>query len=95
MDSMDDAVRVILHGRVQGVGLRYTIAMEAREKGVRGYVENKTGGTVEACFVGEKDDVAAMVEFCRSGPGYADITRVDVETVDLGVAHGDDFEIRR
>ena len=39
--------RVIFHGRVQGVGFRYTTASIARRHPVVGYVRNLRDGSVE------------------------------------------------
>jgi acylphosphatase len=39
--------RVVYHGRVQGVGFRYTTVALARRFPVAGYVRNLSDGTVE------------------------------------------------
>ena len=69
--------RVEAHGRVQGVFFRDSTRREAARRGVAGWVSNRSDGVVEAVFEGESDAVAAMVEFVRSGPGHADVSRVD------------------
>ena len=71
--------RVVAHGRVQGVFFRDSTRREARSRGVAGWVRNRPDGTVEAVFEGEPDAVEALVEFCRRGPGHADVTQLDVE----------------
>jgi acylphosphatase len=71
--------RVTAHGRVQGVFFRDSTREEAERRGVAGTVRNTDGGTVEAVFEGDEEAVEALVEFCRSGPGSADVDRVDVE----------------
>jgi acylphosphatase len=71
--------RVTAHGRVQGVFFRDSTREEAERRGVAGSVRNTGEGTVEAVFEGEEAAVDALVEFCRSGPGSADVERVDVE----------------
>ena len=38
--------RIIFHGRVQGVGFRYTAKYLARSLGLTGWVENEYDGTV-------------------------------------------------
>ena len=45
-----------------------------------GWVRNRPDGAVEAVFEGEREDVEALVDFCRQGPRGADVERVDVET---------------
>ncbi len=71
-------VRVVVHGRVQGVFFRDTIRRAARERGVAGSVSNLPDGTVEAILEGERDAVAALVELCREGPPGAHVERVEV-----------------
>jgi acylphosphatase len=70
--------RVAVHGYVQGVFFRDTTRREASRRGVAGWVTNRPDGAVEAVFEGSPDAVAAMVEFCESGPRGADVARVEV-----------------
>jgi len=66
------------HGRVQGVFFRDSVRREAARRGVAGWARNCADGTVEAVFEGDEAAVEAMVEFCRAGPGHADVSRLDV-----------------
>jgi acylphosphatase len=68
--------RVIVHGRVQGVGFRYSVAGAAQSRGVAGWVSNRPDGTVEAVFEGEPEAVDSLVRFCREGPRGAAVDRV-------------------
>jgi acylphosphatase len=70
--------RVTAHGRVQGVFFRDSVRREAERRGVAGWASNRSDGTVEAVFEGDADAVAAMVEYCRRGPGHADVSSLDV-----------------
>jgi acylphosphatase len=70
--------RVVVHGFVQGVGFRFAVEREARSRGVSGWVRNRPDGTVEAVFEGEREDIEALVDFCRQGPRGAYVERVDV-----------------
>jgi acylphosphatase len=70
--------RVVVHGRVQGVFFRDTCRREARAAGVAGWVRNRPDGTVEAVFEGTDEAVRRMVDWCRTGPPYADVDRIDV-----------------
>jgi acylphosphatase len=69
---------VIVHGRVQGVGFRYSVARAAQSRGAAGWVSNRPDGTVEAAFEGEPDAVDSLVRFCRDGPRGAVVDRVEV-----------------
>ena len=73
------AVRVIVDGRVQGVGYRQACADMARRLRLSGWVRNRRDGRVEAVFEGPPDAVARMLEWCRSGPALAAVTDVAVE----------------
>ena len=70
--------RVVVEGRVQGVGFRASCARRAREAGVHGSVRNRHDGCVEAVFEGADEAVDAMVAWCRCGPSTARVQRVRV-----------------
>jgi acylphosphatase len=70
--------RVRAHGRVQGVFFRETVRREADAHGVAGWASNEPDGTVEAVFEGAPADVDALVGLSRSGPGHAEVDRLDV-----------------
>jgi acylphosphatase len=69
---------VLVHGRVQGVGFRVSVARRAEQRGIAGWVRNRSDGAVEAVFEGEPGAVESLVEFCRSGPRGASVERVEV-----------------
>jgi acylphosphatase len=70
--------RVVVHGRVQGVGFRYSLARAAETRRVAGWARNRSDGTVEAVFEGEPKAVESLVRLCREGPRGAEVERVDV-----------------
>jgi acylphosphatase len=70
------AVRLIIEGRVQGVGYRYWTVREAARLGLDGWVRNLPDGTVEALVAGPEDAVATMIEACRRGPRAAAVSAV-------------------
>ena len=70
--------RVLVHGRVQGVGFRISVARRAELRRVAGWVRNRPDGAVEAVFEGEPDAVESLVEFCRDGPRGAAVTRAEI-----------------
>jgi acylphosphatase len=72
----ETAVRVIIEGRVQGVGYRIWTEREARQRRLRGWVRNRDDGTVEALFAGEETEVRGMIEACRQGPRMASVTHI-------------------
>jgi acylphosphatase len=73
---------LIISGRVQGVGFRYSMHAEATRLGVTGWVRNRRDGTVEAVVDGEPAAVAAMVAWARAGPPGARVTDLAVRDTD-------------
>lgn len=69
----------MVSGRVQGVFFRDTTRRRAEAAGVAGWVGNRADGAVEAVFEGDPAAVEEMVEFCRRGPGRAEVASVEVE----------------
>jgi len=70
-------VRVIISGRVQGVGYRAWTAATARGLNVHGWVRNLTDGTVEAVFSGGDEAVGKMLNACKKGPLVAKVTDIE------------------
>ena len=91
---MSDAVRrrVLVKGHVQGVFFRDSCRREAEDRGVAGWVTNRSDGAVEAVFEGDPDAVEALVDWCGSGPGGADVE--DAETSDERPEGLSGFEVR-
>ncbi len=85
--------RVVIEGRVQGVGYRYTCARRADEAGLSGWVRNLADGSVEAVFEGHPAAVDAVIGWCRRGPRGAHVGRVTVSDWAPSGAGGG-FEIR-
>lgn len=77
-----NAKRLIISGRVQGVGFRIWMVETARKLGISGWVRNRVDGSVEALIAG---DLAAVEEFsrlCRRGPRMAEVVSIDEEMAD-------------
>jgi acylphosphatase len=80
--------RLIVHGRVQGVGFRWAITRAAESRGVSGWVTNRTDGTVEAVLEGEPEAVESVVRLSKEGPRGAQVERVDVAEEKPEALHG-------
>ncbi len=72
------AKHLVISGRVQGVGFRYSMAEEAERLGVTGWVRNRRDGTVEAVIDGQDAVVEALLAWARRGPPSARVTDVTI-----------------
>ncbi|MWB99368.1 acylphosphatase [Agromyces seonyuensis] len=71
--------RVVIHGRVQGVGFRWFVHDAADAAGVVGWVRNRPAGSVEAELEGPPAAIDDVIGLLRVGPPGARVDRVDVE----------------
>jgi acylphosphatase len=71
-----DAVHVRIQGKVQKVHFRHWTMQEAIRRALRGWVRNRSDGSVEAVFVGPRAVVREMIDACRKGPPRAEVERV-------------------
>ena len=72
-------LRLVIHGRVQGVFFRDSMRGEAQRLGISGWVRNRSDGTVEAAMQGESSAVDAIVQWAHRGPQHARVERVEIE----------------
>ncbi len=70
--------RLVIRGRVQGVGFRVACRQEAEWHGVAGWIQNLADGSVEVIAEGGADVVPRLVDWCRNGPRHAQVTSVDI-----------------
>lgn len=70
--------RVLIAGRVQGVGFRAAMRDKARAAGLEGWVRNLPDGRVEAVFEGTRSAVQRLVSWSYSGPNGATVEKVEV-----------------
>ena len=88
----DERIRLRAHGRVQGVFFRDSVRREASRRGVAGWARNCADGSAEVVLEGPADDVAAMVEFVRRGPGHSSVDRVETASEPVQGLRG--FDVR-
>jgi len=72
-------LRLIVSGRVQGVGFRWATAAEARRLGLSGWVKNLAGGSVEILAEGGKDSLSKLAAWAHHGPRFAGVDEVEQE----------------
>ena len=81
-------------GKVQGVFYRASAAEEASRRGLRGWVRNRSDGTVEGEVEGPDAEVEGFLAWCRRGPTHARVDRVEV-TEPAGAAELGPFRVER
>jgi acylphosphatase len=74
---------VIVNGRVQAVGFRYTVTMLADRLGITGWVRNRYDGTVEMEIQGPDLTVEEFLGEVEAGPGFSEVEKVSAERLDL------------
>lgn len=75
------ALEIKISGAVQGVGFRYAAVRKAKELGVAGWARNDPDGGVSILVEGEAENVDEFVDWCRHGPAFASVARVEVKNV--------------
>ena len=73
------ARRVLIGGRVQGVGFRMFAAARASAEGIHGYARNLPDGRLEALIEGDEEAVNRVELALRRGPPHAVVETFDVE----------------
>ncbi|MBC8085775.1 MAG: acylphosphatase [Phycisphaerae bacterium] len=80
----DQQVRhLLIVGRVQGVGFRWFSRERARRRGLSGWVQNRSDGSVEIMVAGSSEVLDNFVEELLRGPDGATVDRVQA----LGEPH--------
>jgi acylphosphatase len=77
-----NAKRLVIAGRVHGVGYRAWMVHKARELGVSGWVRNRQDGAVEALIAGDIASVEELSRLCRRGPRMAEVSAIAEEMAD-------------
>lgn len=73
-------VSIVVEGRVQGVGFRYTTKQKADELGIKGLVRNKEDGSVYIEAVGEEDEINRFIDALKNHPSpFSNVEQVRVQ----------------
>ena len=87
-------IRLVVHGKVQGVGFRFAACQEASHCAVSGWVRNLPDGSVEIIAQGSSEALDRMTSWACRGPRHAVVDDVEVEKL-TSSAEYHAFEIRR
>lgn len=91
---MIQRIRLLIGGRVQGVGYRYSACGEASRLGLDGWVRNLGNGQVELEAEGSEDALEQFTAWCRRGPRFADVRDVEVVARETGEKRYSGFLVR-
>ncbi len=72
------SMNVRIEGDVQGCGFRDFAVQQATNFGLKGWVRNRSDGTVEAVAFGPRTEVEAFITNCMKGPPGARVTAINV-----------------
>jgi len=87
------ARRVLIGGRVQGVGFRFFAEERAAVEGVHGWVRNLPTGQVEVRLEGDAEAVDRVEAALRRGPSGARVESFDVQD-DVPTGRATGFSVR-
>ncbi|WP_425917902.1 acylphosphatase [Acinetobacter sp. TSRC1-2] len=73
---MNKAIKLIIQGKVQGVGYRRWFEQQALELDLTGYVKNLDDGEVEAVIVGTENQLHTIIERSYMGPSHAKVSEI-------------------
>jgi len=71
--------KILVTGRVQGVGFRWSAVREAKNLGIKGFVKNLSNGSVYIEAEGSREQLNAYVDWCKKGPGFGYVESVSTD----------------
>ncbi len=86
--------RIVIYGKVQGVGFRLWIRNVADTLALVGTCRQLADGSCEAIVQGEKNLVKQFVVACKRGPSEALVERIEISSLPVDPALGR-FEVER
>jgi len=69
-------LQAVVYGRVQGVFFRAFVSQQATGLGLKGYVRNLPGGSVEILAEGERNKLEELIGHLKVGPSHARVEKV-------------------
>lgn len=86
-------LRLVIEGKVQGVGYRNWLKGVCSDKKLTGWVKNKTNGTVEAMIYGKQYLVKEVASQCYRGPTMAQVKKVKEYPEEVTNTVPNDFKV--
>jgi acylphosphatase len=79
VDESPVRVRILVGGRVQGVGFRAFAARTATQLDLTGGVRNLDDGRVELDVEGKREVIETLIHKLKTGPPAARVTKIETE----------------
>ena len=74
--------KITVYGKVQGVFFRDSVRKRSEEEGVSCEARNMPDGSVEIILEGERENVSRVTEWCKTGPPFAEVEKIDIVPLD-------------
>lgn len=71
-------VKIIVSGKVQKVGFRYSTLKKASEQNIKGYVKNIGNSSVYIEAEGDEHNLDLFVEWCKEGPEWSKVNKFEL-----------------
>jgi acylphosphatase len=71
-------LNIKIYGQVQGVLFRSSTENFATKLGITGFIKNEPDETVYIEAEGEMEDLNRILDWCKSGPQFAKVTKLEV-----------------
>lgn len=87
------AIKLLIHGKVQGVGYRRWFEKEAIQLQLKGYVKNLENGDVEAVIVGDEQVILSIIRQSYIGPLRANVSSIQQQVLECENVEYTDFQM--
>ena len=86
--------RFLIFGKVQGVYYRKSVSQALMKKQFKGYIQNRSDGTVEVVAEIFDEDLDTFMKILQEGSLLSSVEEIKHEILDDAVFNTDGFEVR-
>ena len=73
--------KIIVSGKVQGVGYRFFVSRIAEKYHIKGYVKNILNGDVKIIAVGTEKEIKNFIEKIKTGHIFAKVSKLKINEI--------------
>ncbi len=73
--------KLLLSGRVQGVGFRYFAVSKAKTYNIKGYAKNVIDDDVEIVCQGIKENISLFISEMKDGPSFSNVENIQITEI--------------